>query len=118
MTSLRQLSLAYVAALVAITFLACTGGGDAQDVGAGEPAERSSTGRVPMFRGNPAHTGVHPGPGPSGPPALLWRFETGLGGATSPAVVDGVVYASSFDDYLYTIGAEWSALASPDGRRP
>ena len=51
-----------------------------------------------MFRGNPAHTGEHPGPGPEGAPALRRRFDMGeIDTNSSPAVVDGVVYVGSFD---------------------
>jgi eukaryotic-like serine/threonine-protein kinase len=55
---------------------------------------------VPMFRGDPAHSGVMPGPGPVGTPSVLWRHEAGnLGTVTSStAVVDGVVYFIT-DDY-------------------
>ena len=32
-----------------------------------------------------------------------WRYETGVGVESSPAVVDGVVYVGSDDGYLYAL---------------
>ena len=59
---------------------------------------------VPMFHVDPAHTGVNPGPGPIANPEVLWTFETG-GHRSSPAVVDGTVYAGSLDGFLYAVDA-------------
>ena len=51
---------------------------------------------VPMFRGNPAHTGQMPGVGPQGDPVLLWKFAThGGGDVCSVAVLDGMVFVGS-----------------------
>jgi outer membrane protein assembly factor BamB len=50
---------------------------------------------VPMFRGNPARTGVHPGPGPAGEPAVRWQLHLAKVLGTTPAVVDGTVYIGS-----------------------
>ena len=36
---------------------------------------------------------------------LRWRYETGHNVFSSPAVVDGVVYVGSGDDYLYALDA-------------
>ena len=63
-------------------------------------------GGVPMFRGDPAHTGVNPGPAVESSPRLLWRFQTGDDVWSSPAVVDGVVYVGSTDNYVYALDAE------------
>jgi outer membrane protein assembly factor BamB len=54
---------------------------------------------VPMFRGDPARTGVMPGPGPTGEPVVRWRYEAIADGRVNsqPAVVDGVVYAGAGD---------------------
>ena len=41
-----------------------------------------------MFRGNPADTGVNPGPGVEGSPKVLLRFKTGDSVLWSLAVVD------------------------------
>ncbi|HEY7033376.1 MAG TPA: PQQ-binding-like beta-propeller repeat protein [Thermomicrobiales bacterium] len=65
--------------------------------GTATPIPAPSLPAVSMFRGNPAHTGVMPGPGPTGTPAVRWRTEaiaTGKVGS-QPAVVDGVVYAGA-----------------------
>lgn len=50
---------------------------------------------VPMFRGNPARTGEHPGPGPIGEPTGLWQVRLGKVLSSSPAVVDGIIYIGS-----------------------
>jgi eukaryotic-like serine/threonine-protein kinase len=53
---------------------------------------------VPMFRGNPARTGVMPGPGPQEPVGILWRsplLETGDRVWSSPAVANGLVYVGT-----------------------
>ncbi|MER3438793.1 MAG: hypothetical protein C4346_15045, partial [Chloroflexota bacterium] len=58
-----------------------------------------------MFRGNPERTGELPGPGPSGKPVLLWRFETAAPVVVSAAVAHGTVYAGSWDHGLYALDA-------------
>ena len=67
----------------------------------GEEEEKAQG--VPMFRGDPARTGVNPGPGVERSPKLLWRFETGEGVGSLPAVADGVVYIGSYDRHVYAI---------------
>ena len=53
-------------------------------------------GDVPMFRGDPAHTGVHPGPEPDGELGVRWRFDPeGMIRYSSPAVVDGTVFVGT-----------------------
>lgn len=52
---------------------------------------RGGDGDVPMLGGNPARTGEQPGPGPEAMPGPRWRVFAGVG-ATSPIVVDDVVY--------------------------
>lgn len=75
------------------------------------PAEEPAGGEggagrgVPMFRGNPAHTGLNPGPGVERSPKLLWRFQTGGGDVSSPAVVGEVVYVGSKDNHVYALDA-------------
>lgn len=66
---------------------------------------------VPMFQGNPARTGEMPGPGPQGEVVELWRFSTDDYSihdgvlASSPAVVDGIVYIGGGDGNLYALDA-------------
>ena len=60
---------------------------------------------VPMFRGNPARTGVNPGPGVERSPKVLWRFETGSRSISSPEVAGGVIYIGSNDSYVYALDA-------------
>jgi outer membrane protein assembly factor BamB len=74
----------------------------AGDVGGPPPAR---AGEMPMARGNAAHTGEHPGPGPVGKPVVLWRFRTNAPIASSPAVWDGRVYVGSDDGFLFAVDA-------------
>ena len=73
----------------------------------GSALAQDEGGSVPMFRGNSAHTGEMPGPGPD--PALgiveRWRFVTEGGVSSSPAVADGVVYVRSNDRNLFALDA-------------
>jgi outer membrane protein assembly factor BamB len=72
-----------------------------------EPADgaaRATTyGTVAMFRGDSAHTGRHPGPGPVGHPMLNWRFDAGGELYSSAAVSGGVLYVGSKSGSLYAI---------------
>ena len=51
-----------------------------------------------------------PGPAPAPTPTLRWRYETGDDVRSSPAVVDGVVYVGSYDDYVYALDADSGQL--------
>jgi outer membrane protein assembly factor BamB len=42
--------------------------------------------------------------------ALLWSYATGNGVNSSPAVVNGVVYVSSYDGNVYALNASTGAL--------
>lgn len=61
---------------------------------------------VAMFRGNPEHTGELSGPGITGRPFRVWRFDTAGELYSSPAVVDGIVYIGSKSGYLFALNAE------------
>ena len=64
---------------------------------------------APMFRGDPAHSGVY---GAQKAPALKrvqWKFKTRAKVLSSPAVVGGIVYVGSADHHVY-------ALVAADGR--
>lgn len=89
--------------------------------GQGISAAQESGHGVPMFGGDPARTGVMPGPGPDPANGIAgrWRFATESKIGSSPAVVDGVVYVGSLDGRLYAIdaasGAERWRVATKDG---
>src|SRR5260370_26534676 len=85
--------------LVAATLVACGGSG-----GPSGSASPTATfhGSVPTNRGDPARTGVMPGPGPSGRPAIAWQFQA-AGSFRQPAVVDGVVYAISSHGVVHAL---------------
>ncbi|MEA2525339.1 MAG: hypothetical protein QOF73_2566, partial [Thermomicrobiales bacterium] len=51
---------------------------------------------APVYRGNPAHTGTQPGPGPTGDFSLRWSAGY-REGATSPTLADGVLYVGGRD---------------------
>src|SRR5215217_3695911 len=69
------------------------------------PASAAATADWPMFRGNPARTGSVQAIGPQGSPTELWRFQAAGGIASTPAVVDGVVYVGCDCDTLYALDA-------------
>ena len=58
-----------------------------------------------MFRANPEHTGVYGNGGIEPGNTELWRFATGDGVYSSPAVANGIVYVGSEDKNLYAVDA-------------
>jgi outer membrane protein assembly factor BamB len=60
---------------------------------------------VPMFRGNPARTGVLPGPGPAAKPEVLWQVNLGASAPASPPLINGVLYAGSADGVFRALDA-------------
>jgi PQQ-like domain len=63
---------------------------------------------VPMFRGNPQHTGVLADSATPKGGAFInpkWRFQTDGRIRSSAALVKGVVYFGSDDGYLYALKA-------------
>ena len=97
---------------LAALVLAASCGGDGND-------HRSTGAGVPMFGGNAARTGVHPGPGIDGAPQVLWQAQMPGGGLSPVAVVDGTVYAASYEGGYVTaldakIGKErWQTQTEP-----
>ena len=65
---------------------------------------------VPMFRGDLRHTGVYAGAGITKLPEVKWKFQTGGGVVSSPAVVRDVVYIGSNDGNLYALEAGTGAV--------
>jgi eukaryotic-like serine/threonine-protein kinase len=63
-----------------------------------------------MFRGNPQHTGVYPGPGVAQFTKIKWQFHTKGQVLSSPAVAGGVLYIGSSDHFLYALDADTGAL--------
>lgn len=58
-----------------------------------------------MFRGNPQHTGVYPGPGVALFTKIRWQFHTKGQILSSPAASGGVLYIGSGDHFLYALDA-------------
>jgi eukaryotic-like serine/threonine-protein kinase len=67
-------------------------------------------GQDAMFRGNPQHTGVYPGPGVAPFTKIRWQFHTKGQVLSSPAISDGVLYIGSSDHFLYALDAGTGAL--------
>jgi len=86
--------------LLAASLAAC--GGPGGPSGSARPTA-TFHGSVPTFRGDSARTGVMPGPGPSGSPAVAWKFQADSGSFRAPAVVDGVVYALAGDGLVHAL---------------
>ncbi len=58
-----------------------------------------------MFRGNIAHTGVYPGPGPDAFHRVKWKFPTGAPVIASPVIADNVIYFGGDDHNVYAVDA-------------
>jgi eukaryotic-like serine/threonine-protein kinase len=63
-----------------------------------------------MFRGDLQHAGVYGAPGVPKLNGVKWKFHTGGGVISSPAVVNGVAYIGSTDGNLYAVDAGCGAL--------
>ena len=57
----------------------------------------------PMFREDPAHSGVYHAVGVPKYSSVKWKFHTHGRVVSSPAVVDGVIYVGSTDHNLYAV---------------
>jgi outer membrane protein assembly factor BamB len=68
-----------------------------------EALDGTTLGTVAMFRGDPQHTGVHPGPVPEGHPDLKWRLDTAGEVYSSPVVSGGMVFLGAKNGYLYAV---------------
>jgi outer membrane protein assembly factor BamB len=64
---------------------------------------------VGMFRADPQHTGVYDNGGINPDGILVWKFTTGGGVDSSPAVTNGVVYTGSNDKNVYALNAATGA---------
>ncbi len=62
----------------------------------------TATADWPIFRGNPLQTGVAAGTLPE-KLEVVWTFKTDDAIEGTPAIVNGIVYLGSYDDFLYAI---------------
>lgn len=72
-----------------------------------------------MFRGNPQHTGVYPGPAVPRFTKIKWQFHTNGQVLSSPAIAGGTLYVGSSDHNLYALDAATGAFRwkfKTDGR--
>ncbi|MHA2407290.1 MAG: NosD domain-containing protein, partial [Candidatus Ranarchaeia archaeon] len=58
-----------------------------------------------MFKGNAERNGFTESPAPESN-QVFWKFQTGGAIVSSPVVVDGMVFVSSTDGYLYAVNVE------------
>ena len=63
-----------------------------------------------MFRGNPQHTGVYPGPAVARFTKIKWQFPTKGQVLSSPAISNGILYVGSSDHFLYALDAATGVL--------
>lgn len=109
-----------VTALLVVVAVACQsapqagsptpGASGAAPASATTAATPSSTGPaafgdVPMYRMDPTHQSVQPGPGPDGQPQLVWSAKAGGAINTSPILGDGTLFFGSEDGYLHALDA-------------
>ena len=64
---------------------------------------------TPMFRNDPAHSGVYSAAGVPKLKGVKWTFHTRGEVVSSPAVVDGVIYVGSNDGNLYALDQQTGA---------
>jgi outer membrane protein assembly factor BamB len=88
--------------------------GSTTQTGSPASATPSSTGTtafgdVPMYRMDPTHQNVQPGPGPDGQPQLVWSVKAGAAISTSPILGDGTLFVGSDDGYLHALDARTGA---------
>jgi outer membrane protein assembly factor BamB len=72
-----------------------------------------------MFRGNPQHTGVYPGPAVPQFTKIKWQFHTNGQVLSSPAISGDTLYVGSSDHQLYALDAASGTLKwkfKTDGR--
>ena len=58
-----------------------------------------------MFRGDPTHAGVYPGPAPRRIPPVKWKFPTGDRVVSSPVWHEGAIYFGGDDGNIYAVDA-------------
>lgn len=74
-------------------------------VGTGATPSTDLNASVPVYRGDPQHTGIQPGPNPFGTPRLAWRFDTGGEVYSSPIIANSTLFIASKSGYLFALDA-------------
>jgi len=65
---------------------------------------------APVFRGDPAHSGVYASDSVPALERIAWKFKTGAKVVSSPAVSGGTVYVGSADRFVYALSAADGAM--------
>ena len=107
-------------ALLVVVAVACQGapatGSPTADIATTGPVSSANSGipsssqgpagfaDVPMYRMDPTHENVQPGPGPEGQPQLVWSVKAG-GASTTPILGDGTLFFASEDGVLHALDA-------------
>ena len=65
----------------------------------------SIAGEAPMYRGDPAHTGVLSGPAPVGHPEITWRYDSGGEITSTAAVADGLIFFTGKRGEIFAVDA-------------
>lgn len=75
-------------------------------------AQRPSPHRLTMYHGGPERTGLMPGPGPTGTPAILWDVARPgpLPFTTMPLVLEGVVFVADASGTVAALDAGTGAV--------
>ena len=105
--ALAQLATAALLLLTLGGIFLTFGGGRQHRVAA--PGTPAPTADVPLYRGDPARTGINPGPGPASAPGVRWRTVTNGPVEGFAAVVDGVVYSTAAGEGLLALDAATGA---------
>lgn len=66
---------------------------------------------VPMDRGNPARSGIMPGPGISDELSVYWSFEAGLGAISAPAIAGDTIFVTNWSDPIGVTGDQGAVIA-------
>ena len=59
-----------------------------------------------LLSGDPAHTGVYPGPAPRQFHRVKWKFPTGDRVVGSPVWSDGIIYFGGDDGNIYAVDSK------------
>ena len=98
--------LLIIAAMVVTWFVALRPHGEPSFAPAvGTPVPAATTDDWPMYRADPARSGMVNGSGPVGQPVTVWTYRAGGSAARSPAIMNGVAYLQTGDGLVTALDA-------------